>query len=575
MGKVVQHKPSTTIPHQPAKMFAVPGWSVSSSLLKAEQPEGSKTVAKVADPEAVIEGESKKSSKKRKRSAAIEKKGPKNVDVNNMEELWETVIEGKPKEKKQKQKHGDKKRKAADDDDAADAEESKATAENTPENAKKSKGSVSDDEVKDLAAEDVEAPKERVKKGKTMKEKKREKKAKLKALADGTTTDQTNTSAKSDPIPVSIPKAAAPQPPKPTLTPLQASMRQKLVSARFRHLNQTLYTTPSAHSLSLFAENPEMFTEYHEGFRRQVEVWPENPVDGYLNQILTRGPIRGPSRGNPLDKTKEQALPRTEGTCVLADLGCGDAALATSLQPHLKKLKLKIHSFDLQSPSPLVTKADIANLPLKDGSVDVAIFCLALMGTNWVDFIEEAYRILRWKGELWIAEIKSRFGRVSGAGSSSGGKKVVEHSVGNRKRPLDKKAKKAADEAADDEIAAVEVDGQEDRGGETDVSAFVEVLRNRGFVLRGEGQGGEKTSVDLRNKMFVRMCFVKGTTPIKGKCVPAPKGAEEFAKGGAKGGETWKRKAPKGKGGDEMGEEDDVHVSSEAKVLKPCVYKLR
>merc|ERR1711939_870275 len=123
MGKVVQHKPSTTIPHQPAKMFAVPGWSVSSSLLKAEQPEGSKTVAKVADPEAVIEGESKKSSKKRKRSAAIEKKGPKNVDVNNMEELWETVIEGKPKEKKQKQKHGDKKRKAADDDDAADAEE--------------------------------------------------------------------------------------------------------------------------------------------------------------------------------------------------------------------------------------------------------------------------------------------------------------------------------------------------------------------------------------------------------------------------------------------------------------------
>merc|ERR1711939_615942 len=99
MGKVVQHKPSTTIPHQPAKMFAVPGWSVSSSLLKAEQPEGSKTVAKVADPEAVIEGESKKSSKKRKRSAAIEKKGPKNVDVNNMEELWETWKRKAPKGK--------------------------------------------------------------------------------------------------------------------------------------------------------------------------------------------------------------------------------------------------------------------------------------------------------------------------------------------------------------------------------------------------------------------------------------------------------------------------------------------
>ncbi|KAH7391440.1 methyltransferase-domain-containing protein [Cadophora sp. MPI-SDFR-AT-0126] len=560
-------------------MFAVPGWSVSSSLLKAEKPEGSKSVVKIAAPEAVTEGESKKSSKKRKRNAAIEKKGPKNVDVNDMEELWETVIEGKPKEKKQKQKHGEKKRKVPDGndvDDAADGDESKAISAPKSKAAKKPRDSASGDDTNDPEEDDNEAPNERVKKGKTLKEKKREKKAKLKALADGTIPGATTTSTQSDYIPTPAPKAIAPQPPKPTLTPLQASMRQKLISARFRHLNQTLYTTPSAHSLSLFAENPEMFAEYHEGFRRQVEVWPENPVDGYLSQVLTRGPIRGPSRGNPLDKTKEQALPRTEGTCTLADLGCGDAALATSLQPHLKKLKLKIHSFDLQSPSPLVTKADIANLPLKDGSVDVAIFCLALMGTNWVDFIEEAYRILRWKGELWIAEIKSRFGHVSNAGSGPGNKKVVEHSVGNRKRPLDKKAKKAADEAADDEIAAIEVDGQEDRGGETDVSAFVEVLRKRGFVLRGEGQGGEKASVDLRNKMFVRMCFVKGTTPIKGKCVPAPKGAEEFAKaGGAKGGETWKRKAPKGKGGNEMGEEDDVHVSSEAKVLKPCVYKLR
>ncbi|KAL2061833.1 hypothetical protein VTL71DRAFT_7211 [Oculimacula yallundae] len=552
-------------------MFAVPGWSVSSSLLKAEKPEGAKIESKPVDPEAVIEGESKKSSKKRKRNAEIAKKGPKDVNVGNMEELWETVIEGKPKEKKLKK--GDKPQKVA-EEGSANGEE-KDTSGSKSKHMKKSKATVLEEEAefKEPDSEGADVPKERVKKGKTMKEKKREKKAKLKAIADGTAPD-TAIDTTSEPLPITTTKPIS-QPLKPTLTPLQASMRQKLISARFRHLNQTLYTTPSAHSLSLFAENPEMFTEYHEGFRRQVEVWPENPVDIYLAQILSRGPIKGPSRGNPLDKTKEQALPRTEGTCVLADLGCGDAALSTSLQPHLKKLKLKIHSFDLQSPSPLVTKADIANLPLKDGSVDVAIFCLALMGTNWVDFIEEAYRILRWKGELWIAEIKSRFGRVASAGA--GGKKVVDHSVGNRKRPLDKKAKKAADEAADDEVAAVEVDGQDDRGGETDVSAFVEVLRKRGFVLRGEGQGGEKSSVDLSNRMFVRMCFVKGTSPIKGKCVPAPKGAEEFMTATAKAAaakETWKRKAPKGKGAELEGEEDE-HVSSEAKVLKPCVYKLR
>jgi ribosomal RNA-processing protein 8 len=61
------------------------------------------------------------------------------------------------------------------------------------------------------------------------------------------------------------------------------------------------------------------------------------------------------------------------------------------------------------------------------------------------------------------------------------------------------------------------------------------------------------------------MCFVKGATPIKGKGVPVPKGMVEEGRTV----ETWKKK-PKGK----FIEEDEV-VSSEAAVLKPCVYKLR
>ncbi|PBP28944.1 ribosomal RNA-processing protein 8 [Diplocarpon rosae] len=552
-------------------MFATPGWSVSSSLLREEKPETTlkikegkpKSKPKKPEQDEVSDiGREAESNriKKRKRSAEKGKDAMLNTIVNpaNIEELWETVIEGKPKEDKKGKKHGEKRRKTMGDPTADAAEGKEKPADIKTKDSNRAAEKVSQGSTEPEVEGQGSAPKEKFKKdGKTMKEKKREKKAKLKAIADGPLT-LTETSKEL----LSTPPTAS-QSSKPTLTPLQASMRQKLISARFRHLNQTLYTTPSAHSLSLFAENPEMFSEYHEGFRRQVEVWPENPVDGYLAQILDRGKIKGPHRGNPLNKaTKitETALPRTESICTIADLGCGDAALATALQPHLKSLKLKIHSFDLQSPSPLVTKADIANLPLKDGTVDIAIFCLALMGTNWVDFIEEAFRILRWKGELWVAEIKSRFGRVTGAG-----KKVVDHSVGNRKRPLDKKAKKVADEAADNDLAAVEVDGQEDRGGETDVSAFVEVLRKRGFVLKGEGTGAEKQSVDLRNKMFVRMVFIKGATPVKGKGVPAPKGAGEFEKGG-----TWKKKAF-----EEKSAEGQVHVSSEAVVLKPCVYKLR
>jgi ribosomal RNA-processing protein 8 len=240
-------------------------------------------------------------------------------------------------------------------------------------------------------------------------------------------------------------------------------------------------------------------------------------------------------------------LPRTDGICYIADLGCGDAGLSQGLEGVKKKLKLQVFSYDLQSPSPLVTQADIADLPLKDGSIDVAIFCLALMGTNWIDFVEEAFRILRWKGELWIAEIKSRFERVRGQ------TRRVDHSIGNRKKSDDIKAKKLETDA-DNADLLVEVDGHEDNKGETDVSAFVEVLRKRGFILQND------RAVDLSNKMFVRMNFVKGQTPVKGKCVSVPKGMVD----------TWKKK-PRGK----FLDDEEIPFSSEATVLKPCVYKLR
>lgn len=524
-------------PTTPAKMFAVPGWSVSSSALKTQVAPSSKPTANAQAPDQDVEA----NAKKRKRSGG--KSAKKDVNPNNLADRWESVIEGKPKKKKSKKEHREKTQETPHDEPSGKAEAGEDAAPqelNTEEKPKKSK-----------------------------KDKKREKKAKDPSMTGDTKADPPK-EVSATTAQVQAPKPA-PAPTATKLTPLQASMRQKLISARFRQLNQTLYTTPSEQSLSLFAENPEMFNEYHEGFRRQVEVWPENPVDGYIINIKVRGKIRGPQRGKHNKKSAESEteggevlppLPRTEGTCNIADLGCGDAALSTSLQPMVKKLKLKIHSFDLQSPSPLVTKADIANLPLPDSSIDIAIFCLALMGTNWIDFIEEAFRILRWKGELWISEIKSRFGRVEK------GKKVVEHSVGNRKRrPESKEAKKAskrAEEQFDDDLAAVEIDGLE-KGEETDVSAFVEVLRKRGFVLKGDGQGGDN-GVDLRNKMFVKMCFVKGATPIKGKCVLLPKGIKEVT------GQTWKKK-PKGKFIDD--EDKGENVQSEAGVLKPCVYKLR
>ncbi|MDE1770881.1 MAG: methyltransferase domain-containing protein, partial [Thaumarchaeota archaeon] len=43
-------------------------------------------------------------------------------------------------------------------------------------------------------------------------------------------------------------------------------------------------------------------------------------------------------------------------------------------------------------------------VPLPNGSLDVVVFSLSLMGKNWDDYIEEAKRCLASNGYLFIAE---------------------------------------------------------------------------------------------------------------------------------------------------------------------------
>ncbi|KAJ5921933.1 hypothetical protein N7516_009636 [Penicillium verrucosum] len=354
-------------------------------------------------------------------------------------------------------------------------------------------------------------------------------------------------------LPLPLPPAAPALPPTANLTPLQQAMRQKLVSSRFRHLNETLYTTPSEKALELFNTNPELFDEYHAGFARQVkESWPSNPVDDYIKTIRTRGAIPLPRRGKPLNPAKGYPLPRRPtGVCTFADLGCGDAQLSRALTPSAKKLNIKLNSYDLAAPDPLITKADISNLPLEDGAADVAIFCLSLMGTNWVSFVEEAWRILRndGKGECWVSEVKSRFGKVQRKKSQIGAQKPS--SKADKKKPK----KKGGDDSEDDADIFAEDVRPSDNTDETDISAFVEVFQTRGFMLRRE-------SVDKSNKMFVRMVFVKqGGAPTKGKhasalSAPAPGNKKRFVD----------RKPDS---------ESGLSAEQEAKVLKPCVYKIR
>jgi len=68
-----------------------------------------------------------------------------------------------------------------------------------------------------------------------------------------------------------------------------------------------------------------------------------------------------------------------------------------------------IKSFDLIAMTPIVTACNIAHVPLEADSIDVAVFCLSLMGTDWPDFIREGHRVLKQGKLLKIAEVQSRF----------------------------------------------------------------------------------------------------------------------------------------------------------------------
>lgn len=155
-------------------------------------------------------------------------------------------------------------------------------------------------------------------------------------------------------------------------------MAKKLAGARFRRINEELYTTTSAEALRAMRDDPSKYEAYHAGFREQVRKWPRNPLQDIIAAV--------------------RKMPRS---AVVGDFGCGDAELARSVEQ-------RVHSFDLVAATDAVVACDMAHTPLGDKSLDVAVFCLALMGSNWTDFVREAHRVLRPGGMLKVVEVRSR-----------------------------------------------------------------------------------------------------------------------------------------------------------------------
>ena len=68
-----------------------------------------------------------------------------------------------------------------------------------------------------------------------------------------------------------------------------------------------------------------------------------------------------------------------------------------------------VHSFDHVSINDDVVACDMANIPLDDETLDLAVFSLSLMGANFTDYLREAHRTLKIDGQLHVFESTSRF----------------------------------------------------------------------------------------------------------------------------------------------------------------------
>lgn len=136
-----------------------------------------------------------------------------------------------------------------------------------------------------------------------------------------------------------------------------------------------------------YQNNRSEFEEYH----RQREIaktdWIEDPVDRVAEII----------KGMSSRYTR------------VADMGCGMNKLKNVVDD--TRTVQGIDHINV-SGDDTVIEADMSNLNgvIEDNSIDVAVFCLSLWGTNYREYFTEAHRILDSDGKVIIVEPSSKFG---------------------------------------------------------------------------------------------------------------------------------------------------------------------
>ena len=145
--------------------------------------------------------------------------------------------------------------------------------------------------------------------------------------------------------------------------------------------HQKASTSTSTRMHEWFGEDKSRWKDYHKVREENIKDWVENPIT-VIAERLNENPGQ-----------------------TIADLGCG----MNRLKDLVKNYKAW-YSFDHCAVDPSVVEADCSDLHeyLRDESVDSAVFCMSLWGTNYLDSIKEAHRYLKTGGTLYVVEPKEK-----------------------------------------------------------------------------------------------------------------------------------------------------------------------
>jgi hypothetical protein len=167
------------------------------------------------------------------------------------------------------------------------------------------------------------------------------------------------------------------------------TMRRRLVESKFSEADELVYK-----------KNSNKFTEYnrswstkksstlHEDLSRDRSQWEE------YHKLYRE--VRSKWDECPYEVIAKYLFPRRDW--VIGDFGCGENLLKNYLDGN------KVYSFDHVSIDESVTSCDISNVPLENETLDIAVYSLSLMGTNYIDYLKEGHRTLKPFGKIIICE---------------------------------------------------------------------------------------------------------------------------------------------------------------------------